>query len=61
MKTQKISFLIAIILISVNSFCQQEISLSDTFKNKKIRAVNRSITLFGDQQDAVAMNWNWNY
>ncbi len=56
MKTQKISVIITIILISVNSFCQQEISLSNKFQNKKIKAVNRSISLFGDQQDAVEMN-----
>ncbi len=57
MKMQKNGVLITIIiLISINSFCQQEISLSDKFQNKKIKAVNRSISLYGDQLDAVEMN-----
>lgn len=56
MKMQKISVFITIILISINSFCQQEISLSHEFQNKKIKAVNRSISLFGKQQDAVEMD-----
>ncbi len=56
MKIQKISTLITIILFSINSFCQQEISLSDKFQNNKIKAVNRSISLFEDQQGAIRMN-----
>lgn len=56
MKTQKIITVITIILISINAFCQKEINLSNKFQNKKIKAVNRSISLFGDQQDAVEMN-----
>lgn len=43
-------------LISINSFCQQQISLSDEFKNNSITAVNRVISLYGDQRDAVEMS-----
>jgi len=39
-----------------NAFCQKKISLSDKFKNKKIRVVNRILSLYGDQFDAVEMN-----
>ncbi|WP_299768092.1 hypothetical protein [uncultured Dokdonia sp.] len=56
MKTQKTSVLITIILFSLNAFCQQEINLSHKVQNKKIKAVNRSISVFGEQQDAVEMN-----
>ena len=44
------------LLICINSFGQKQISLSDKFQNKKIRAVNREISLYGDQLDAVEMN-----
>ncbi len=57
MRNSKINVLIIIFfLISVNSFCQQQINLSDKIQNKKIKAVNRMITLYGDQLDAVEMN-----
>lgn len=45
-----------IILISVKSFGQQQISLIDKFHSQKIEAVNRSISIYGDQQDAIEMN-----
>ncbi|KZS41089.1 hypothetical protein AWE51_23330 [Aquimarina aggregata] len=56
MEMQKISALVTIIMISINSFCQQEISLPSKLENNQIKAINRSISLFGDQQDAVEMN-----
>lgn len=57
MRNPKINVLIIIFfLISINSFCQQRISLSDKFQNKKIKAVNRIISLCEDQLDAVEMN-----
>ncbi len=57
MKMQKNGVLITIIiLISINSFCQQQINLSDKFQNKKIKPVNRSISIYGDQMDAIEMN-----
>ncbi|AXT59184.1 hypothetical protein D1816_02080 [Aquimarina sp. AD10] len=56
MEMQKISALVTIIMISINSFCQQGISLPSKLENNQIKAINRSISLFGDQQDAVEMN-----
>lgn len=57
MRNLKISVLTAIFfLITTCSFCQQQISLSDKFQNKKIKAVNRVISLYGDQLDAIEMN-----
>ncbi len=57
MRKSKINGLITIFfLISINAFCQQRISLSDKLQNKKIQAVNRVITSYSDQQDAVEMN-----
>ncbi len=49
-------FITIFFLISISSFCQQQISLTDKFQNKKIKAVNRIISLYGDQLDAVEMN-----
>lgn len=57
MRNLKINVLTTIFfLISICSFCQQQINLSDKFQNKKIKAVNRVISLYGDQQDALEMN-----
>lgn len=57
MRKSKIKGLITIFfLICINSFGQQQISLADKFQNKKIKAVNRIISLYGDQPDAVEMN-----
>ncbi len=57
MKNPKINIFITIFfLVSISSFCQQQISLSDKFQNKKIKAVNRIISLYGDKLDAVEMN-----
>lgn len=59
MKSRKINVLIAIFfLISINSYSQIQISLSDKLQNKKIKAVDRIISLYGDQLDAVEMNAN---
>lgn len=57
MRNPKKDVLITIFfLISISSFCQRHISLSDKYQNKKIKAVNRIISLYGDQLDAVEMN-----
>ena len=45
-------------LISFNAFCQQEINLANKFQNKKIKAVNRLITIYGATTDAIEMNAN---
>lgn len=56
MKHQK-SFvtLIFICLISAQGFAQ-EINLADKFQNKQISAVNRIITVFGDDKNAIEMD-----
>lgn len=57
MKNPKTNIFIPIFfLISISSFCQQQISLADKFQNKKIKVVNRIISLYGDKLDAVEMN-----
>ena len=57
MRNPKTNVLIAIFfLISISSFCQQRINLSDKLQNKKIKAVNRTISLYGDHLDAVEMS-----
>jgi hypothetical protein len=57
MKKQKIKVaLITLCLISIHSFGQEQINLTDKFQNNKIKAVNRIISLFGDSPDAVEMN-----
>jgi hypothetical protein len=57
MRKSKIKALVTIFfLISISSFSQQKISLTDKFQNKKIKTVNRIISLYGDQLDAVEMN-----
>jgi len=48
--------LVILCLISIHSFGQEQINLADKFKNKKIKAVNRIISLYGDSQDTVEMN-----
>jgi len=40
----------------LSSFGQQQISLSDKFRNQKIKEVNRSIAIYGDQQDTIELN-----
>ena len=42
-------------LVSINSFGQQ-INLSDKFQNKQIKVVNRVISLFAGDAEAVEMN-----
>ena len=37
-------------------FGQQKINLPDKFQNKKIKAVNRQVSLYGDPPDALEMN-----
>ena len=57
MKKQKIKVVLVILcLISIHSFGQKQINLADKFQNKKIKAVNRIISLYGDSPDTVEMN-----
>ena len=57
MKKQKLKVtLVFLCLISIYSFGQKKINLADEFQNKKIKAVNRIISLYGDSPDAVEMN-----
>ncbi len=57
MKKQKIKVALVILcLISIHSFGQEQINLADRFQNKKIKAVNRIISLYGDSPDTVEMN-----
>jgi len=55
-KHKKGIIVLAIILFSMNLFSQQQINLSDKFNNQKIKSVNRTITIYGDQQDAIELN-----
>ena len=57
MRKQKIKVLFGIIFLAcINSYGQQQISLSKKFQNNKIKAVNRIISVYGDHPDAVEMN-----
>ena len=57
MKKQKIkAALVILCLISIQAFGQEQINLADKFQNKKIKAVNRIISLYGDSPDIVEMN-----
>ena len=57
MKKNKIKILLGILcLISINSIGQQQVNLPDKFQNKKIKAVNRIISLYGDHPVALEMN-----
>jgi hypothetical protein len=62
MRKQKINVLFGILcLISINLFCQQQVNLADKFQNKKIKSVNRIISLYGSPLNAVEMNANDSY
>jgi len=57
MKKQKTKVVLVILcLISIHSFGQEQINLADKFQNKKIKAVNRIISLYVDSPDALEMN-----
>ena len=57
MRKPKINVLVTIFfLICINSFGQEQISLSDKIQNKKIKVVNRKISQYGDQLNAVEMD-----
>ena len=43
-------------LVSIHSFGQEQINLADKFQNSKIKAVNRILSLYGDDPSAVEMN-----
>ena len=48
--------LIIFFLLTIHSFGQEEINLTDKFKDKNIRAVNRVLSLYGDAHNTVEMN-----
>lgn len=57
MKNQKIKVaLIVLCLISIHSFGQEQINLVEKLQNKKIKAVNRTISLYESSSDAIEMN-----
>ncbi len=56
MNTHKTILVLGMFLFISNSFFGQQIDLSNKFKNKKIKAVNRTLSLYGDHKDAVEMN-----
>ena len=57
MKKQKIKLALAFLcLIPIYSLGQEQVNLADKLLHKKIKAVNRMISLYGDSQDAVEMN-----
>ena len=57
MKKQKIKVLLGMLcFLSIYSFGQQQINLPEKFQNQKIKAVNRIISLYGDDPNAVEMN-----
>jgi len=57
MKISKIYLLsAALTLLATSSFCQQQVNLSNMLQNKKIKAINRTIDLYGELKDGVEMN-----
>ncbi len=59
MKKYRINVLLAILLLAyINSFGQQQINLANELKNKKMEIVNRIISVYPDNENAVEMNAN---
>ena len=59
MKKQRINVLLGILFLAyINSFGQQQINLADELKNKKMKIVNRIISPYPDDKNAVEMNAN---
>jgi len=59
MKKQRITILLAILFLTyISSFGQREINLGSYLKNKKMEAVNRVISIYSDDKNAVEMNAN---
>ncbi|WP_340201626.1 hypothetical protein [Ascidiimonas sp. W6] len=57
MENEKMKIVLIILcLISIHSFGQKQINLADQLQNKKIKAVNRVISLYGDASGAIEMN-----
>ncbi|MCK4750684.1 MAG: hypothetical protein KAT15_26680 [Bacteroidales bacterium] len=57
MKTPTTTLIIALLsLFSASTFCQQKVNLATKFKNKEIKAVNRTVSLYTSHPDAVEMN-----
>jgi len=57
MKTQQSKLLLIILcLTAIQSFGQEQVNLADKLQNKNIKAVNRTISIYGDQMDAVEMD-----
>ena len=47
---------IILCLTTIHSFGQEQVNLADKLQNKNIKAVNRTISIYGDQMDAVEMD-----
>ena len=47
---------IILCLTAIQSFGQEQVNLADKLQNKNIKAVNRTISIYGDQMDAVEMD-----
>lgn len=57
MNTQKIKIVLAIFcLISIHSYGQEQINLAEKLQQNKMKAVNRTISLYEDSPRAVEMN-----
>jgi len=57
MMKQKLMVLMGVILLtSMNSFGQQQISLAGKLKNNQLKIANRNISQYGDHPEAVEMN-----
>ena len=57
MKAQKTKWILGILcFVTISMFGQQQINLPDKFQNKKIKAVNRTISFYEDHADAIEMN-----
>lgn len=54
---KKIKLFLAIMVFSyISAFGQQQLNLADTFKNGKIEAINRTVSLYADDQNALEMD-----
>ncbi|WP_242083874.1 hypothetical protein [Aestuariivivens sediminis] len=53
---KKALFITVFILGAMISFGQQQINLSEKLSDQKIKAVNRTITIYEEQRDAIALN-----
>ncbi len=55
MKKSKL-LLAILVLLAINSYGQQQLDLAETFENGRIKTVNRNVSLYGDNQNALEMD-----